>query len=317
MNTLDLNVVRCFVAAAYAGTMTAAAKDLNLPTSTVSRSVTRLEKHLKVLLVARSSRGVVLTDSGKEYLQACKRALRALKEGGELLESQRLRPSGLLKIACPITMARDVLSPLLKEFLLRYPDLRVEVEPYASGWDQEPGEDIDIFFKLRAPRDTGKRVRAFPGTARGLYASPAYLATAGTPAVPEDLVNHSCIGAGTWTLTRGKRVETPGVLFRVVASDPGMHLKLVLDGVGIAILPLWMAKQAEVCNSLTAILPQWRPRPISVCAIFSAPSRLTPKVQALLDFLNEYMGTDRDPRLQSGKPGGLFTYPARAPGYVP
>jgi DNA-binding transcriptional LysR family regulator len=316
MNTLDLNVVRCFVAAAHAGTMTAAAKALNLPTSTVSRSVNRLEKHLKVLLVRRSSKGVVLTDSGKEYLQACKRALRALKEGGELLESQRSRPSGLLKIACPITMARDVLSPLLKEFLLRYPDLRVEVEPYASGWDQEPGEDIDIFFKLRAPRDTGKRVRTFPGTARGLFASPAYLAAAGTPVVPEDLVNHSCIGAGTWTLMRGKRVETPGVLFRVVASDPGMHLKLVVDGVGIAILPLWMAKQVEIRHSLIPVMPQWRPQPISVCAIFSAPSRLTPKVQALLDFLAEYMGTERDPRLHTGKPGVLFTYPTRA-GFIP
>jgi DNA-binding transcriptional LysR family regulator len=317
MNTLDLNVVRCFVAAAHAGTMTAAAKDLNLPASTVSRSVTRLEKHLKVLLVRRSSKGVVLTDSGKEYLQACKRALRALKEGSELLESQRSSPSGILKIACPITMARDVLCPLLKGFLLRYPDLRVEVEPYSSGWDQEAGEDIDIFFKLRAPRDTGRRVRAFPGTVRGLFASPAYLATAGTPAVPEDLVKHSCIGSGTWTLTRGERVEMPSVLFRVVASDPGMHLKLVLDGVGIAILPLWMAMPAEVRHALVPVLPQWRPQPISVCAIFSAPSRLTPKVQALLDFLTEYMGTDRDPRLQIGKPDALFTYPTRASGSGP
>jgi LysR family transcriptional regulator, transcriptional activator for dmlA len=161
-------------------------------------------------------------------------------------------------------MARDVLCPLLKEFLLRYPALRVEVEPYASGWDHEPGEDVDIFFKLRAPRDTGRRVRTFPGTARGLFASPVYLATAGTPAVPEDLMEHSCIGTGTWTLTRGKRVETPAVRFRVVASDPGMHLKLVLDGVGIAILPLWMAAQAEVRNALVPVLPQWSPQPISV-----------------------------------------------------
>jgi LysR family transcriptional regulator, transcriptional activator for dmlA len=317
MNTFDLNVVRSFVAAAHAGTMTAAAKDLNLPTSTVSRSVTRLEKHLKVLLVRRTSKGVVLTDSGKEYLHACKRALRALKEGSELVESHRSSPRGVLKIACPITMARDVLSPLLKEFLVRYPQLRVEVEPYASGWDQEPGEDIDIFFKLRAPRNTGRRVRVFPGTARGLFASHGYLATAGTPAAPEDLVTHSCIGAGTWTLTRGKRVETPDVLFRVVASDPGMHLKLVLDGVGIAILPLWMAKQGQVRNAVVAVLPQWRPEPISVCAIFSAPSRLTPKVQALLDFLTEYMGTDRDPRLQTGKPEVLFTYPTRVPASGP
>src|SRR5471032_2588764 len=131
MNDLDLNDIRTFVAVAQAGTLTAAAKELRLHTSTVSRAVTRLERHLGVLLVQRSPRGLVLTDSGKEYLQSCRRALRTLKDGGELLQGRRLKPSGLIKVACPVTMARDVLAPLLNEFLGRYPDLRLEIEPYA------------------------------------------------------------------------------------------------------------------------------------------------------------------------------------------
>jgi DNA-binding transcriptional LysR family regulator len=57
-----------------------------------------------------------------------------------------------MKVACPVTMARDILAPLLKEFPGRYPDLRVEIEPSSSGWDQEPKEDVDVFFKLRAQR---------------------------------------------------------------------------------------------------------------------------------------------------------------------
>jgi molybdenum-dependent DNA-binding transcriptional regulator ModE len=113
MKDLDLNDVRTFVAVTQAGTLTAAAKELQLPTSTVSRSLTRLEQHLGVLLVQRSPRGLVLTDSGKEYLQSCRRALRALKDGSELLERHRSSPSGLIKVACPITMARDVLAPLM------------------------------------------------------------------------------------------------------------------------------------------------------------------------------------------------------------
>src|SRR5580693_8524211 len=110
MNDLDLNDVRTFVAVSQAGTLTAAAKELRLPTSTVSRSLTRLEKNLGVLLVQRSPRGMVLTDSGREYLQSCRRALRTLKDGGELLEDQRCRPKGLIKVACPVTMARDVFA---------------------------------------------------------------------------------------------------------------------------------------------------------------------------------------------------------------
>ena len=134
MEIPDLNDVRIFVAVGHEGTLTAAALELGLPTSTVSRALTRLEKHLDVLLVQRSPRGLNLTDFGKEYLQTCRRALRTLRDGSDVLESQREQPTGLIKVACPLTMARFIFAPLLKEFLKRYPELRIELEPYSSGW---------------------------------------------------------------------------------------------------------------------------------------------------------------------------------------
>ncbi|MGD0295476.1 MAG: LysR substrate-binding domain-containing protein [Bryobacteraceae bacterium] len=307
MNDLDLNDIRTFVAVAQAATLTAAAKELQLPTSTVSRALTRLEKHLGVLLVQRSPRGLVLTDSGKEYLQSCRRALQTLRHGRELLEDRRSNPTGLIKVVCPITMARDVLAPLLKEFLGRYPDLRIEIEPYATGWDQEPREDADVFFKLLAPKDSLRRVRPYPGTVRGLFASPGYIQASGIPATPDDLTAHRCIGSGPWKLSRGKRIVTPNILFRVVTSDPTVARKLAISGFGVAIMPLWMAKSPDVRSHLTPILPQWTPEPITLCALFSGPARLTPKVQALLDFLDEYLGTDRDPRLNQDLAKGYFT----------
>lgn len=307
MKDLDLNDVRTFVAVGEAGTLTAAAKELQLPTSTVSRALTRLEKRLGVLLVQRSPRGLVLTDSGKEYLQSCRRALQNLRQGRELLEDRRSSPSGLIKVVCPVTMAHNALAPLLKEFLGRYPDLRMEIEPYAASWDQEPREDADVFFKLLAPKDSLRRVRPYPGTVRGLFASPGYIQAAGSPAAPGDLTAHNCVGSGAWKLSRGKKVVTPNILFRVVSSDPTVALKLAISGFGIAILPLWMAKSPDVRSALTPILPQWTPEPITLCALFSAPSRLTPKVQALLDFLDEYLGTDQDPRLKQDCAKGYFT----------
>ncbi len=307
LNTPDFDDVGTFVAAAQAGTLTAAAKELGLPTSTVSRSLTRLEKHLGVLLVQRGPKGLVLTDSGKEYLQFCRRALRTLKEGREILENRRSKPSGMIKVACPVTMARDVLAPLLGEFLGRFPDLRVEIESYSSGYDQEPREDVDVFFKLRAPKDSLRRVRSFPGTARALFASPGYIQASGNPTNPDDLTAHSCIGSGVWKLSRGKEVTTPNLSFRVVSSDPVVNLKAALDGLGIAILPLWVARSAQVRNALVPILRRWKPDPITLCALFFSPSRLTPKVRILLDFFAEYIGTDRDPRLENQPAKGYFT----------
>jgi DNA-binding transcriptional LysR family regulator len=313
MSVLDLNDVRVFVAAAEASTLSAAGVTLGVPASTVSRSLTRLEKHLGVALVRRSSRGMTLTDSGREYLLACRRALRTLKDGSEAIDGQRSRPSGSIKIACPVTMARDLLAPLLKEFLGRFPELRVEIEPYASGWDQEPREDVDVFFKLRAPKDSLRRVRAYPGTARGLFASKEYVGEFGNPATPEELVSHRCVGAGVWRLSQGERVVAPEVAFGVVTSDPHVHLTLALAGMGVSILPLWMADWPEVRSRLVAVLPEWKPQPITLCALFFGQSRLSPKVQVLLDFLGEYVGTEKDPRLRSPWSKEHFTALSVAP----
>jgi DNA-binding transcriptional LysR family regulator len=317
MNDLDLNDVRTFVSVAQAGTLTAAAKEMGCPASTVSRALTRLEKHLAVLLVHRGPRGVALTDAGKEYLQSCRHALQSLQQGRDVLEGHRSSPGGLLKVACPVTMARDTLAPLLKEFLERYPELRVEIEPYAASWDQEPREDVDVFFKLRAPKDSLRRVRPYPGTVRGLFASQNYLKDAGDLSTPDHLPLHNCIGSAPWKLSRGKKVVTPDILFRVVTSDPTVALKLALGGFGIVILPLWMAKSPEVRKALVQILPQWVPEPITLCALFSSPSRLTPKVQVLLDFLDEYLGTDRDPRLMNDVAAGYFSDRSLTPTFGP
>jgi len=309
--TTNLDDIRIFVAAAEAGTFSAAAAHLQLPASTISRSLTRLEKHLDLLLVRRSPRGLTLTDAGKEYLVSCKRALRLLREGRELLDKLRASPSGLLRVACPITMARDLIAPLLSKFMEAFPDLRVELETYSSGFDQEPKEDIDVFFKVRAPKDSSRRVRSYPGTARGLFASCWYVDNAGMPAEPADLTSHRCIGSGRWTLSKGGKTVTPDVAPRVVTDDPLVHRQLVLDGAGIAILPLYIALDPAIAKRLVPILPGWQPRPVVPCALYSESSRLIPKVKVFLDFIQKYLGTDLDPRLRGTRARDCFTEPTR------
>jgi LysR family transcriptional regulator, transcriptional activator for dmlA len=304
---VDLNDVRNFVIAAQAGTLSAAAGTLHQPVSTISRSLTRLEKQLGILLVRRGPKGLALTDAGTEYLLSCRRGLRSLKEGEELLEAHRSNPSGTIKIMCPITMARDLLAPVLKDFVSRFPALRMEIEPYSSGFDQEPREDVDVFFKVLTPNDSLKRVRAYPGMMRGLFASPSYISEAGTPVNPMELSDHRCAGWGVWKFTNSRKKEvTPEINFHLLSSDyPGVNLRYALDGLGITLLPLYVAKHPDHVKRLVHLLPLWQPEPLQVCALFSGSSRLTPKIQTLLDFLAEYIGTDRDPRGNRTK--GYFT----------
>jgi DNA-binding transcriptional LysR family regulator len=78
---------------------------------------------------------LVLTDAGKEYLTSCRRALRSLREGSELVERQRVNPSGLLRVAAPVCFAKNTLAPLLAGFLKAFPEMKVELDLYSSGWD--------------------------------------------------------------------------------------------------------------------------------------------------------------------------------------
>jgi LysR family transcriptional activator of dmlA len=206
-------------------------------------------------------------------------------------------------------MARHVIAPLLSKFIQAYPDLRVELEGYSSGWDQEPNEDVDVFFKIRAPRDSSRKVRRYPGTARGLFATRSYLNVAGTPTNPAELAAHHCIGWDVWKLTKGKKVLAPNIQFQVTTGDPSVALQLALDGTGIAILPLWLALDPAAAKLLIPVLPMWRPTSIPLCALYSDSSRLTPKVKVFLDFIGRYLGTERDPRLHGAKANECFTSP--------
>jgi LysR family transcriptional regulator, transcriptional activator for dmlA len=309
----DLNDIRTFVAAAEAGTLSGAAGALHLPTSTVSRSLTRLEKRIGLLLVRRSQKGLALTDVGRQYLVSCGSALRKLREGDDLLEMHRANPGGVLRVECPVTMARDVLAPLLGKFVDANPKLRVSIDVYSSGYNLEPKEEIDVFFKIRSPKDSSRRLRLYPSTLRGLFASPRYVAKFGSPTKPAELSAHRCIGASSeqqfysWKLCKGKRVTTPDLALQVMSSDPAVCRQLALDGVGIAMLPIWMAKYPDVTNALVPVLPLWKPEPISLCALYTGSSRLTPKIRVFLDFLEGYIGTDRDPRLHGNAASVCFS----------
>jgi LysR family transcriptional activator of dmlA len=304
--TSDLSDIRTFVAISDAGTLREAGESMGVPTSTVSRSLKRLERRLDLLLVRRTHHGIILTDAGKQYLQCSRHALRILREGEELLDRQRTAPTGAIRVGCPVVVARYLLAPILTKFVSEYPDLSVEIECYASAWDQEPKEDFDIFFKIRQPKDSTRKVRCYPSSLRGLFAARSYLENAGAPGNPEQLVSHRCIGWDIWSLSKGNKVVVPDIRFHVKTSDPGVALQLAIDGAGIAILPLWMSCEPSVRKQLVRVLETWKPAPVTFCVLYSESSKLTPKIKVFLDFIENHIGTDKDPRLRGMRPKDCF-----------
>jgi DNA-binding transcriptional LysR family regulator len=165
-----------------------------------------------------------------------------------------------------------------KEPIVRFPELRMEIEPYSFGWDQELREDVDVFFKVKAPKDSERRIRSFPGAIRGLFASPAYVNGAGRPGSPQELSGHRCASSGAWKLTRGRKDGTPNITFHIVPSDPGVAMTLALGGLGIAVLPLWLTRRSNNRNGLIPIPSSWTPEPISLCALYAGSSRLSSRI---------------------------------------
>ena len=295
-----------FVAAAEAGTLSAAAKKLRVPTSTVSRSLTRLEKSLGMLLINRSSKGFVLTDAGTDYLQSCRHALRALSDGNERLDRHRRNPAGIIRIACPGTMIRHLLTPLMGKLVKTFPNLKIDLQDYSPANVPFPRVDVDIIFMVSPPNDSSRMIRSFPGSIRGLFASEEYLREYGLPKTPAELLNHRCVGISRWELTNKKTMAVPPIAFHVTTGDPVVSRQLALDGVGIVVLPLWMAKAPALRKVLVHVLPSWSPSPIPLWALYCSPNALTPKVKKVLDFLNDYIGTDKDPRLERTKASECF-----------
>ena len=102
---------------------------------------------------------------------------------------------------------------------------------------------------------------------------------------------------------------TPDLTFHLLTDDPVVHRQVVLDGGGIAILPLYMALESAMAKRLVPILPGWQPKPVVPCALYSDSARLTPKVEVFLDFIEKYLGTDLDPRLRGTQARDCFTDP--------
>jgi DNA-binding transcriptional LysR family regulator len=174
-----------------AGSLSAAAKQLDVPLATVSRRIAELEAHLKTRMLNRSSRHLGLTEAGRLYVEACKRVLEQVEDAERAAMGVHKDPKGRLTVTAPIVFGRVHMVPIIADFLSEYPDIDLKLV-LADRLLDLLESDVDVALQIGELGDSSL-IASRVGTARRVTcASPSYLAAHGRPRKPEDLRNHIC-----------------------------------------------------------------------------------------------------------------------------
>jgi DNA-binding transcriptional LysR family regulator len=290
----------------------AAARELGLSPSVVTRLINDLEAHVGARLINRTTRKLVLTEAGETYLEQVRRVLADLEEAEASVRSSSHSLSGHLKVLAPPAFAAHQLAPLLIGFRRRYPKLTVGLS--APGPVESLDESFDVSLITARGSVEGEFVaRRLARSHMILCASPAYLARFGRPAAPQDLQEHEVMAtplAETMTLhpDRGSPAGTqpyPLTMLNPPLSTTHMDIALSATTAGLCIsaMPSYAVAQAIAERRLERVLPGWHLFEISVFAAMPSRKYVPAKTRAFLDFLFEvFPDDDSDPWL-AGRAG--------------
>lgn len=290
----DLNDLGVFGAVASRRSFAAAAEALRIPKATVSRKVKALEERLGLRLLERTTRRVSVTEVGAALLEHWVRIEAEAAEARAVVESHGAGPRGTLRVTAPYTVGREILAPVLPDFLARYPDLQLVLLLQNAPSDLiDRGVDVAVWpWPLG---DMGLASRLLIRRVPSFYASPAYLKRRGRPERPEALSGHDALlyvgGAGTprheWRLQRGGREVTVPVRPVLACNDLAPLRAAAARGAGVLLADELTVLETVRRGELVQVLPGWAGSPIELRAVFPSRRGLAPKVRAFVDFLVE------------------------------
>lgn len=289
----DVTDLRTFVQVIERGGFAAAAKDLGITPSAVSKLVTRLEDRLGVRLIHRTTRRLSLTPEGQTYHLRARDILAAIEDAEAEVSRAGQRPRGRLRVNSVPAFALNQLAPALSDFLARYPEVELEIALTDRVVDLLE-ENADVAIRVGPVEDPSLVARKIGEVRRGLFASPDYLARRGTPRSPEQLTDHDCIvlklfpSSFRWPFRIDDEVKYIDIRSRVTVDSGDGALQLAIAGCGITRLADLMASRAVRDGCLRPVLPQTHASvAVPLSAIYPQGRHRMPKVRAFLDFLVE------------------------------
>ncbi len=290
---MDLDAIAVFVKVVETGSFSAAARQLDMPKTTVSAKVAALEKRLGIVLIHRTTRKLFVTEAGEHYFRHCANAVREIELGESALLSAKAAPTGLLKITAPVDFGHTLLPKIVHAYLEKYPGTSVSLL-LSNRMVDLVGEGVDLALRAGHLKDSSLIARRFAPIDIKLWASPTYLAKAGTPAHPGELSQHRLLALAamkTASLSNGTSATAVDTAGRVSTDDFEVIKSLALLGEGIAWLPDFLVGEAQASGSLQPVLPQWKTDEVGGFHFVYPGSRYaSPKVQAFIAIAMETLG---------------------------
>jgi DNA-binding transcriptional LysR family regulator len=294
MDELAIDDLKLYTRVATLGTLSAVARERDVPVSQVSRALVRIEKACGARLIHRSTHGQALTAEGETFLAYCRRIVGDWDELEGEFASQSRAPAGLVRIAASTVMAQYLLLPGLPGLHARHPRLRVELEVGDRIVDMAR-EGIDIAIRTATSVPDTSIARRIGTLERALFAAPAYLEQAGTPAHPDDLGHHRLIANSAvahlnhWHFTIDGRTVEIAVEGFWRTNDTGVAANMVLQGLGIGRLATVAAKPLVRAGRLVPVLPQHvDPQSVPIYAVTAGTRQRLPKIKACIDWWAEW-----------------------------
>ncbi|MGM9484287.1 LysR family transcriptional regulator [Roseateles sp. NT4] len=307
----QLLAIRALARVIEAGSFTRAADSLNMPIATVSKLVRDLESHLGVRLLQRTTRRLTVTPEGQDYYARSSRVLRDLEDIDGAFNLARGKPRGQLRVDVGGSTARDVLIPLLPDFMALYPDIRLELSVSDRSVDLV-GDNVDCVIRGGAMESSSLVARRLGEAVLITCAAPAYLKRFGTPAYPEELKNgHRLVAyvssdTGRPVPFRFERDGKPAEIkvdHRMGINESNAHLAACVAALGIVQTFGYAAAEALGDGRLVEILEDWRPARYPFQLVYPqarhVPHRLRVFMEWLLEVFPARVAACPDPKLRA------------------
>jgi DNA-binding transcriptional LysR family regulator len=271
-----------------------AAAELGMSPTAVSSTIRGLEARIGVQIFNRTTRSVALTSAGRAFIERISASVADIGAAIMIAQGQSREPTGTLRINSSITAAREILSPLLQDFLQKNPGIVLDLVTDSRLVDIVlEGFDAGIRIATSVPAD----MIAVPlGCSLDfvMVGSPAYLSRHPAPLTPADLMQHRCIrtrwaggGIYRWEFEQGTEkisLDVPGVL---TLDEQSLILKAAVAGLGLAYVSDAFARDAIVSGELRYALKDWRPAPSPLCVYYPRARHMPAALRALVSLIKE------------------------------
>lgn len=284
-----------FVRSVKAGSFAAAASQMGVSRSSVSKNIQELENHLGVILFHRTTRRQSLTTIGENYYEFCLQLLNDIEDKRIQISTLQKEPRGTIKIMAPKSFGNLCLAPIIAEFIAQYPKLHVSLllRDNTSNTYDLIDNGVDLAIRLSPSLDSSIITKRIGSLEWILCASPNYISLNGLPHSPDELKNHNCLvhlksaPDSIWVLynhNSEKSVKVSGSY----STNSSLALQAgALRGLGIALLPRYCVNGKLYTGELQRVLPDYRSPERPFFVMFPNKRNLPLKVRLIVDYLTQ------------------------------